>query len=126
MYKSSIAGAVVACLLAAAPASAQNGKGKEPDKGGKAELVVHAKASGKLSPRLNAIKMSGGQLVGTAPNNGVVVSVADAGRVEKKLRDAGAKVSKERPDKVQQNQRLMLTFKKGDKINEATVKKAGL
>src|SRR5947208_3477728 len=82
--------------------------GLAADKGGKKEgagtrsvLVVHARRTARLSARLRAVQLTDGKVLGRAPRNGLVVGVPAArlAACEKRLKAAGARVSRKAPAK---------------------------
>lgn len=110
----------LAALAAAMPAA-----GEDPVPVKKVKVLVYAKPAGKLSAGLQALKLSGGTLVGWAGDGAVVeVPAASFAAAEAALTKAGAaKVTAKVPDAVEKPLRLIATCRKGAKLSEQTLKK---
>src|SRR5258708_6917639 len=89
-------------------------------------ILVHAKTSGKLSGPLQALKLTGGTLVGQTPDGGAVVEVAEPAAAETRAAAGGARVGRELPPRVSAVNRLILSYGKVARPSAADLQKNGL
>ncbi len=95
---------------------------------GKTRVIVHAKATEKLSAELNAVRISNGTLIGLVPRGGVAVEVSGASftAVEETLKSAGAtRVEGKVPAQIVPVKGLLLSYKKGSEPSSDAIQSAG-
>ena len=97
--------------------------------GGSLNVVVHAKATKKLSAELTAVRLSGGKLIGVTADGGAVVEVShpNFAAAEAKIKEAGAsKVLEKVPEQIMKVQQLIISYQANNKPSAEQLTAMGL